>query len=47
MKANELANIITELIIEEKETVVKAIKEDDHTLLRDTLYEDFVSMMEG
>lgn len=47
MKANELANIITELIIEEKETVVKAIKEDDHALLRDTLYEDFVSMMEG
>lgn len=47
MKANELANIITELIFEEKETVTKAIEKNDHDLLKDTIYEDLVNKMEG
>lgn len=46
MSANELANIIAELILEEKENIVKAIEEDNYDLLKDMLYEDFVNMME-
>lgn len=43
--ANELANIIADLIMDEKDAVKKAIKEDDRELLKDTLYEDFASIM--
>lgn len=46
MSANELANIIAELILEEKENVTKAIEKDDHDLLKDMLYENLVNMME-
>lgn len=47
MKANELAKIIADLIMDEKEVVLNAIEKDDYDLLKDTLYEDFASMMEG
>lgn len=40
MSANEMAKFITELIFEEKETILKALENNDAQTLEDAIYED-------
>lgn len=39
MNANELAKFIAELILDEKETIMEAIENEDEQMLVDEIYE--------